>query len=122
MPTNRATRLQLHKVLPPPLSPPDDVEKVLFIGGGFTGPKAFLEYHDVNVDVMEIDPEVVDVANDYFNVSQYNMTVIQGDSRRYLRETNRTYNVIVLDAYKKTRTDPTDYAAVRELDVQQDGR
>src|SRR3989304_3838704 len=47
-----------------------NITNVLFIGGGgFTGPKAFLEhYANVLVDVTEIDPEVTRVAEQYFNV------------------------------------------------------
>ncbi len=44
----------------------NDAKKVLFIGGGgFSGPKYFLQsYQNVSVDVVEIDPIVVEVAKD----------------------------------------------------------
>jgi spermidine synthase len=85
---------------------PDDIDRVLFIGGGgFTGPKRFVEEYDATVDVVEIDPEVIDVAKRYFAVdeSDEQLNIYQGDGRRYLRETNRSYDLIVLDAYKKDK-------------------
>jgi spermidine synthase len=85
---------------------PDDIDRVLFIGGGgFTGPKRFVEEYDATVDVVEIDPEVISVAERYFavNESHPQLNIYQGDGRRYLRETNRTYDLIVLDAYKKDK-------------------
>ncbi|WP_276257265.1 spermidine synthase [Haloglomus litoreum] len=85
---------------------PDDIDRVLFVGGGgFTGPKRFLEEYDATVDVVEIDPEVVRVAKEYFavNESHPRLNIYREDGRRYLRETDRTYDLIVLDAYKKDK-------------------
>jgi spermidine synthase len=84
---------------------PDEIDRVLFIGGGgFSGPKRFAEEYDATVDVVEIDPEVIRVAKEYFAVEESDqLNIHQGDGRRYLRETNRTYDLIVLDAYKKDK-------------------
>jgi spermidine synthase len=84
---------------------PDDIDRVLFVGGGgFTGPKRFVAEYDATVDVVEIDPEVVDVAKRYFRVEESErLNVHVGDGRRYLRETDHTYDLIVLDAYKKDK-------------------
>jgi len=84
----------------------DDVDRVLFVGGGgFSGPKRFLEeYPNVTVDVVEIDPEVVRVAREYFRVPETDrLNVHVGDGRTYLRETDHTYDLIVLDAYRSDR-------------------
>jgi len=85
---------------------PDEIDRVLFVGGGgFTGPKRFLaEYPNVTVDVVELDPEVVDVAYEYFGVEEGpRLNVHVGGGRQYLRETNRTYDLIVLDAYRRDK-------------------
>jgi len=88
-----------------PMLMQDDVDRVLFIGGGgFTGPKAFAARYDVTVDVVEIDPEVVHAAKEYFHVEETpEMRIHVMDGRQYLRETNQTYDVIVLDAYRPTK-------------------
>ena len=84
----------------------DDIDRVLFVGGGgFTGPRVFLEkYPDVTVDVVEIDPEVVSTAKQYFRVEESDrLNIYTMDGRQYLRETNQTYDLIVLDAYRKDK-------------------
>jgi len=88
-----------------PLLMTEDVDRVLFIGGGgFTGPRIFAETYDVQVDVVEIDPEVVRVAKEHFGVGPAsNMEIHVDDGRQFLRETEQTYDVIVLDAYRKDK-------------------
>lgn len=89
-----------------PLLMTDDVDRVLFVGGGgFTGPKRFVsEYPGVTVDVAEVDPAVVDVAEEYFDVEESpRLRVHTVGGRQYLRETNRTYDLVVLDAYRKDK-------------------
>lgn len=80
----------------------DDIADVLFVGGGgFTGPKRFLAEYDVTVDVIEHDPAVVDTARRFFDVETSDgLTVHVGDGRQFLRETDRTYDLIVLDAFQ----------------------
>ncbi len=82
-----------------------DAENVLFVGGGgFSGPKYFLAaYPDVRVDVVEIDPVVIDVATKYFGVqSDPRLGIYNDDGRRFLLQEGRQYDVIVLDAYSKS--------------------
>ncbi|OLZ40215.1 spermine synthase [Natrinema saccharevitans] len=82
---------------------PDEVDDVLFIGGGgYTGPKDFERTYDVDVDVVELDPEVTQAAKDYFHLEEgENMTAHTEDGRIFLQETDETYDLIVLDAYQK---------------------
>ncbi len=84
---------------------PDEIDRVLFIGGGgFSGPKRFAREYDATVDVAEIDPEVIRVAREYFRLEESEgLNVHNVDGRRFLRETEHTYDVIVLDAYKKDK-------------------
>lgn len=82
-----------------------DIESVLFIGGGgFSGPKYFLErYPWVNVDVVEIDPDVIDIAYNYFEVpdDESRLNVYNMDGRTFLEDA-RNYDLVVLDAYSTT--------------------
>lgn len=80
------------------------IERALFIGGGgFSGPKQFLEYYpDVLVDVVEVDPEVVRVAKEYFEVSEDpRLNIFVEDGRTFLGGAG-IYDVIILDAYSKS--------------------
>ncbi|MFT4921532.1 MAG: spermidine synthase, partial [Haloarculaceae archaeon] len=87
------------------LATDDDVDRVLFVGGGgFSGPKRFLSEYNVTVDVVEIDPAVVDAAKTHFGVRESeDLRIHTMDGGRFLRETDRTYDVIVLDAYRADR-------------------
>lgn len=85
-----------------PLIEPD-ATSVLFVGaGGMSGPKQFLAtYPGMQVDAVEVDPAVVDIAETYFAVPtddpRLNVTV--ADGRHLLEQTDRTWDIIVLDAY-----------------------
>ncbi|MFC4439077.1 MULTISPECIES: spermidine synthase [Natrialbaceae] len=82
---------------------PDDVDRVLFIGGGgYTGPQDFEEEYDATVDVVEIDPEVTEAAETYFGLEQdEELNAHAEDGRQFLQNTDETYDLIVLDAYKQ---------------------
>jgi len=88
-----------------PLLMTDDVDRVLFVGGGgFTGPKHFAAEYDATVDVVELDPEVIRTAKRYFDLEESaQLNVYNTGGRQFLQETNRTYDLIVLDAYKKDK-------------------
>jgi spermidine synthase len=83
-----------------------NITRVLFIGGGgFTGPKAFLkDYPKVTVDVAEIDPEVIRVAETYFAVNSSNprLHIYNEDGRIFLQTNSQNYDLVVLDAYSKS--------------------
>ncbi len=84
------------------LATKEEVDNVLFIGGGgFSGPKRFETEYNVTIDVVEIDPAVVSAAKEYFGVEEGNdFRIHTMDGRRYLETTNRTYDVVILDAYR----------------------
>ena len=84
-----------------------NAKDVLFIGGGgFSGPKNFLStYSDVRIDVVEIDPDVISAARDYFNLPVDNdgsrLIIYNDDARNFLSKTEKTYDLIILDAFSK---------------------
>lgn len=78
------------------------IRDVLFVGlGGGQAPKRFLrDYPGVQVDVVELDPEVVQIARQYFYLSEDpRLRVTVGDGRQYLARSDKRYDLIVLDAY-----------------------
>jgi len=87
---------------------PDEIDRVLFVGGGgFTGPKRFADEYDATVDVAEVDPEVIDAAENYFGLDEYResgaVNVYNVGGRQHLQETDRTYDLIVMDAFKQDK-------------------
>lgn len=82
----------------------DNVDSALFIGGGgFVSPQQFAE-KGVKVDAVELDPGVVSAARKYFNLSENsNLSVYTMDGREFLEKTNKTYDVVVLDAFRKSK-------------------
>ena len=78
------------------------IEKILFVGGGgFSGPKNFLEqYPNSLIDVVEIDSDVIDIAKKYFVVNDNpRLKIFNEDARTFLTNSNEKYDLIILDAY-----------------------
>jgi spermidine synthase len=79
-----------------------DIRTILFLGlGGGSAPKKFhADYPAVSIDVVEIDPAVVEVAERYFHFRRGpRLNVIVEDARAYLANTDKRYDLIVHDAY-----------------------
>jgi spermidine synthase len=78
------------------------LRRVLVVGlGAGSVPKRFLrDYPAVQVDSVELDPAVVEVAREYFAVREGpRHRVIVQDGRQYIRRTPDAYDLIVMDAY-----------------------
>jgi spermidine synthase len=87
-------------------------EDVLIVGLGGGGMIHFLRHADpaVRIDAVEIDPLVVKLADEYFNVrSGENVNIITADGLKFIAETEKKYDVIYLDAFLKpsAETDAT---------------
>jgi spermidine synthase len=85
------------------------LESALVLGGGtFTLPQVFLDnFPQAHVEVVEIDPAVVEVGRLFFRVNDYpTMHIVVDDARRYLVHTNRKYDLIFGDAYNGLRSVP----------------
>ena len=87
-------------LVPPLLDRP--VEQMLMIGNaGGTVARAYGElYPDVEIDGVEIDPEVSEAARRYLGLDDNpRLNVITADGRPFLELTDETYDLIVVDAY-----------------------
>ncbi|MGI8855162.1 MAG: spermidine synthase [Thermomicrobiales bacterium] len=81
---------------------PDTIKDVCVIGlAGGTVAQRMTEVYgpNVQIDGVEIDPKIVDVARRFFNLNESNVHVIVQDGRYYLRATEKKYDVIAVDAY-----------------------
>jgi len=79
---------------------------VLLVGlGGASVPK-FIQKQcpDVRLDIVELDPDVVKVCQEYFEFKGTpNTRVIVMDGRMYFKRSAKPYDVILLDAYAADR-------------------
>jgi spermidine synthase len=83
-----------------------NLSNVLMIGlGGGSTQRAYQHYCPaVNVETVEIDPAVVQVARDYFFVKETARHKIHlSDGRVFLRRSTNRYDAILLDAYTENR-------------------
>lgn len=77
-------------------------DNILLLGGGaFTIPMQLAEkLPDAMIDVVEIDPKLLDIAEDYFQYSQPdNVTHYFEDARRFVNQSEKKYDVILVDVY-----------------------
>ncbi|MBA2754395.1 MAG: fused MFS/spermidine synthase [Chloroflexia bacterium] len=78
-------------------------ESALMIGlaGGTAARQLIAAYPAIEVVGVELDPRVIAVGRDYFALDQPNIEVVAADGRYYLQTTDRTFDVIGVDAYRQ---------------------
>jgi len=69
---------------------------VLVIGLGGGGIDKQLENYNLNIDNVEIDPKIAEIARAYFD---FKGNVIIDDGRHYIRNIDKKYDIVFLDAY-----------------------
>jgi spermidine synthase len=81
-----------------------DAKKMLIIGlgGGSIAKKAHKEIPSLDIDAVEIDPEVIAIAKSLFDVHESKRLHLHAqDGRLFLTRTQNRYDIILLDAYYK---------------------
>lgn len=102
--TGAASAAQRHAHIPLLLH--DHPNRALFLGVGtgitFAAAKA---YTDLEADGVELVPEVVDVRHFFepFNELRQGMKLYVADARRFVRGSNKSYDVIVADLFHPAR-------------------
>lgn len=80
-----------------------DFEKTLLIGGaGYTFPKDYLKkYPNAKMDVVEIDPQMTEIAKKYFRLQENpRLNIIHADGRVFLNQSEAgKYDVVLMDAF-----------------------
>jgi spermidine synthase len=79
-----------------------DAKKMLLVGlgGGSIPKKVQKEFPAMEIDAVEIDPEVVQIAKNHFSVRESkNLRIHAQDGRLFLTRTPHQYDIIMLDAY-----------------------
>jgi len=76
---------------------------VLFAGLGIGAMPGYMNryYPEVNIDVVEIDTDIIQVAKEYFYFKENkNLKVHPGDARQFIKRSKKKYDIIFLDAYQ----------------------
>jgi len=78
-----------------------NIKDILVIGAGaYTMPKYFKEYYkNSSVSVIEMDPEMKKIGEDYFNLKKYDINTIVGDAKIVINTDPKKYDLIFGDAY-----------------------
>ena len=79
-----------------------DARRVLYVGlgAGSSEKRLWRDFPRVQIQAVELDPVVVDVAYRYFHLPRDpRLRVAVGDGRRYLANDERRFDVIVIDAF-----------------------
>jgi spermidine synthase len=90
------------KVMPAGFAVVEDPKRVLMVGlGGGSLPSFFRKhYPKLKIDVVDIDPDVIDAAKRYFGFREdENMKVYAKDGRKFIEECKEPYDIIFLDAF-----------------------
>ncbi len=53
----------------------------------------------VKIDGVEIDKKVIEIAKEYFEIENENLEIFNQDGRTFLQNTNKKYDIVIIDAY-----------------------
>ena len=96
------TRFEYSDYLQLPFAYRPSTKRVLYIGlgGGSALKRTWRDFPSVQVDGVEIDPEVVDVAYEFFELPRDpRLKVAVEDGRRFLAQNDGPWDVIAIDAF-----------------------
>jgi spermidine synthase len=86
------------------LAYPAALKRILMIGLGAGSISTYLALAmpDARIDVVELDPGVIDAGKDYFGLRDTDrVRLIAGDGRVYLNRHKELYDLILLDAFRE---------------------
>lgn len=81
---------------------PASIENISILGlaAGTTAREALAVFPNVSIDGIEIDPKIVEVGRQYFDMDDPNLNVIVQDGRWALSKSDKQYDIISVDAYR----------------------
>jgi len=84
------------------LQNPVEITSMAIVGlaAGTTARQASAAFPNIEIDGFEIDPEIVDVGRQWFDMNEPNLNVIVEDGRWGLTKSEKHYQIISVDAYR----------------------
>ena len=83
---------------------PNPTNALMLGGAGYCYPEKFLsDYPQAAIDVVEIDPGVTRLAEQYFDLKRDSrLTIYHEDARTYLNRNKKIYNLIFVDVFRSS--------------------
>ena len=75
----------------------NDQSKALLLGLGGGSIARELKSRITDLDVVEIDPRIIDLAQEYFYLDPTGINLIHDDARSYIRSSKKKYDLVVYD-------------------------
>ncbi len=81
---------------------PENVQRMAIIGlaTGTSARQASLVFGQIPIDGFEIDPKIIEVGRQYFDMNEPNLNAIAQDGRLGLEHSEQRYTIIAVDAYR----------------------
>ena len=81
---------------------PERVRNIAIVGlaAGTTARQATAVFGPIEIDGFEIDPEIIEVGRQYFDMNMPNLNAIARDGRVGLELSRQRYSIIAIDAYR----------------------
>ena len=81
---------------------PDDIRSIAIVGlaAGTTAHQVTEVYGPIPIDGFEIDGQIIEIGEQYFDMNQSNLNAVAQDGRWGLEHSARKYDLIALDAYR----------------------
>ena len=73
---------------------------IIGLAAGTVARQATAVFGNIPIDGFEIDPAIIDVGQKYFDMNMTNLNPIAMDGRVGLEQSNKTYSIIGVDAYR----------------------
>lgn len=74
------------------------------LGGGTISREYLAFFGDrapLNIDGIEIDPGVIKAGQQFFDLAKQNINIHVSDGRSYLQQTDKNYDIMIVDAYSQ---------------------
>lgn len=91
-----------------------DIKRALFLGAGAFGMPCEVsrEFPNADVDVVEIDPAVIEAGHKFFNLEKHpKVQAHASDARSFVRKSDHKWNLVFGDAYNGVRAIPPQLAS-----------
>jgi spermidine synthase len=79
----------------------DEDIAIIGLAGGTISNQLKHFFPEVNIEGIEIDSKVIKLAKKYMGLDPNKVSIINQDGRVYLRHTDNTYDMIIVDAYSQ---------------------